>query len=92
MRLLDDVCADPSVEVFDFGFGDAFYKQRLGDRKKLEEDVLVFASSLRGVRVNLTRTAVLKAAAVARAVAERHRRCRVSSARWRSRLSAEATR
>lgn len=92
MRLLDDVCADPSVELFDFGFGDAFYKQRLGDRKKLEEDVLVFASSFRGARVNLTRTAVLKAAGVARAVAERAPALQGLKRKWRSRLSAGATR
>ena len=66
----------PSVEVFDFGFGDAFYKA-LGDPKKLEEDVLVFASSPRGVRVNLTRTAVLKAAPSRAPLPNGHRRCRV---------------
>jgi CelD/BcsL family acetyltransferase involved in cellulose biosynthesis len=88
LRLLDDVCRDPSVEEFDFGFGDAFYKQRLGDRSKVEEDVLIYAPSLRGARVNVTRTAVLKAAGLARQFAERAPALHGLKRRWRSRLSA----
>jgi CelD/BcsL family acetyltransferase involved in cellulose biosynthesis len=59
LRLLEDLCADPSVEVLDFGFGDAEYKRRFGDEAWEEADVAVFAPSLTGVRVNAVRTVVV---------------------------------
>jgi CelD/BcsL family acetyltransferase involved in cellulose biosynthesis len=58
-RLIEDACADPEISLLDHGFGDADYKRRLSDRSWLEEDVLVFSSSWKGVRANVSRTAVL---------------------------------
>ena len=58
-RLIEDACADPDITLLDHGFGDADYKRRLSDRSWLEEDVLVFSRSWKGVRANVSRTAVL---------------------------------
>jgi CelD/BcsL family acetyltransferase involved in cellulose biosynthesis len=67
-RRLEDACDDPTVTVADFGFGDAEYKRHVADRSFLEEDVLVYAPSFRGIRANVSRTAVLGTAALGRRV------------------------
>lgn len=59
MKLIEDLCADPEITVLDFGFGDAEYKRRFGDRSWQEADIHVFALRARPVAINLTRTAVL---------------------------------
>ena len=91
MRMVDDLCRDETVQEIDFGIGDAEYKRHFGTESWLEEDALVFAPSFRSVRVNLTRTAVLRAAGAARSVAERAPALRGVKRRWRSRLSARGT-
>jgi CelD/BcsL family acetyltransferase involved in cellulose biosynthesis len=58
MRAIADLCADPGVDHCDFGFGDSEYKRRFSDEEWDEADVLVFAPTLRGLRLNLARTAV----------------------------------
>lgn len=65
-KRIEEACADPHVSLADYGFGDAEYKRHVADRSWLEEDVLVYATSVKGVRTNLTRTAVLGVAGVAR--------------------------
>ena len=40
------------------GFGESEYKRRFGSESWEEEDVLIFAPTVRGVRINATRTAV----------------------------------
>jgi CelD/BcsL family acetyltransferase involved in cellulose biosynthesis len=60
MRMVEDLAADPSIDLLDFGFGDADYKELFGSRTIEEEDVRVYAPSLRAIRINLTRGAVVK--------------------------------
>jgi CelD/BcsL family acetyltransferase involved in cellulose biosynthesis len=87
MRMIDDVCKDDDVRVVDFGIGDAEYKRHFGSESWLEEDGLLFAPTLRGVRVNLTRAALIQAATAARNVAESAPALRNVKRRWRARLS-----
>ena len=87
MKAIEELCEDDEVETIDFGFGDAEYKRRFGTERWEEEDVLVYAPTLRGARVNLTRTAVLRAAGLARRVAEGAPALQGLKRRWRSRLS-----
>jgi CelD/BcsL family acetyltransferase involved in cellulose biosynthesis len=56
LRLIEDLCADPEVDILDFGFGDADYKERLASDCWEEEDVLIFAPTVRGVGLNAVRT------------------------------------
>lgn len=58
MKLVADLCEDPSVSVLDFGFGDAEYKRRFGDRSWREADIHVFARRPRPVALSLARTTV----------------------------------
>jgi CelD/BcsL family acetyltransferase involved in cellulose biosynthesis len=89
MRVIADLCADPDVDACDFGFGDSEYKRRFGSEEWDEADVLIFAPSFRGLRLNVGRTAVALADrgirnVVARAgVEERIKRA------WRRRLAGD---
>jgi CelD/BcsL family acetyltransferase involved in cellulose biosynthesis len=87
MKAVEDLCGDEAVDTLDFGFGDAEYKRRFGTDRWEEEDVLVYAPTFRGLRVNLTRTVVLKSAAAARRAGERTPALQNLKRRWRSRLA-----
>jgi CelD/BcsL family acetyltransferase involved in cellulose biosynthesis len=87
MKAIEDLCGDEAVDTLDFGFGDAEYKRRFGTHRWEEEDVLVYAPTFRGLRVNLTRTVVLKSAALARRAGERTPALQNLKRRWRSRLA-----
>jgi hypothetical protein len=66
MRVIEGACADPSLRTLDFGPGDAAYKQQFSNRSRLERNVVIFAPSLRGRRINATRTAILAPARLGR--------------------------
>jgi CelD/BcsL family acetyltransferase involved in cellulose biosynthesis len=84
--LIEEACEDPELHVLDHGYGDADYKRRLSDRSWLEEDVLVYAGSWKGVRTNVGRTAVLGTAKLGqRALRDRDSVMRVKRW-WRDRL------
>jgi len=69
LRILEDLCADPTIRTLDFGFGDAEYKERLSNRGWSDTDVAIYARTWRGLRANAGRTAVLGADQLARRVA-----------------------
>ncbi len=87
MRVFADLCSDPEVDACDFGFGDSEYKRRFSNEEWAEADVLVFAPTLKGLRLNAGRTAVrladrgLRAAAAKTGIGEPLKRA------WRRRLS-----
>lgn len=66
MQVIAQLCQDPDVSIFDFGFGDAQYKRQFSDESWYESDVAIFAPTIRAMRINVTRTAVLAAALGAR--------------------------
>jgi hypothetical protein len=51
-RVLSELAADPAVEGFDYGFGDAQYKQSLSDSSTDTADVLGFAPRPRPLLLN----------------------------------------
>jgi CelD/BcsL family acetyltransferase involved in cellulose biosynthesis len=88
LRLLEDLCADPTIRTLDFGFGDAEYKQRLSNRGWFDVDVTIYARTWRGLRANAGRTAVLAADHLARRAAARlasEDRVAQLKRRWRER-------
>ena len=87
MRVVEDLCADDGIDVLDYGFGDAEYKRRFGSESWEERDVLLFAPTLRGLRLRLTRRAVTGAVRLAKAGLERAGIERRVKQRWRRRLS-----
>jgi CelD/BcsL family acetyltransferase involved in cellulose biosynthesis len=90
MKMLEDLCTDDAVDHVDYGIGGAEYKRHFANQCWLEEDDLVFAPSFRGVRINLTRTAILSMIDGARATADRTPVLRVLKRRWRTRLATQA--
>ncbi len=89
LRAFADLCTDPAVRRFDFGSGDAEYKQRFGDTCIEEADVVMFAPRPRPVAVNLARAAVQSADRGARRVLGGERTRRLKRA-WRERLARRA--
>jgi CelD/BcsL family acetyltransferase involved in cellulose biosynthesis len=68
LRAIEDAIADPELRIVDFGQGDAAYKQQLAGESELERDLVVFAPTLRGLRINAVRTPILGGALLARRV------------------------
>ena len=89
IRMIADLCEDEAVTLLDFGFGDAEYKRRFANQRWDEGDVLVYAARFRPVRINLTRTALIKTTRAAMAIAKRLGVFGAMKNRWRSRLRTE---
>jgi hypothetical protein len=88
MKLVEDLCEDPKITLLDFGFGDAEYKRRFGDRSWHEADVLIYARRPRPILINIVRTAFLGANAAALALGKRTGVLSRIKNWWRSRLRA----
>ncbi len=58
-KLVERLCEDESIAALDFGLGDAEYKRRFGDESWSERDAMLFAPSLKGLRVNAVRSTLL---------------------------------
>ena len=51
LKIIEDLCNN-NIKTFDFGFGDAFYKQRFGDQQWVESSVYLFSPTLKGILLN----------------------------------------
>jgi hypothetical protein len=91
LKMVEDLCADDSVQVLDFGPGESEHKRHFCDRWWYEAEVYLFAPRFRPRFVNVARTAILGAndglasAARATGVVGRVKR------RWRDRATARGT-
>jgi CelD/BcsL family acetyltransferase involved in cellulose biosynthesis len=83
MRVIDDAISDPDLHVLDFGPGDAAYKQQFSNESRQERNVVVFAPTLRGRRLNATRTLVLAPARGARRLLDETGLTDKVKTRWR---------
>jgi CelD/BcsL family acetyltransferase involved in cellulose biosynthesis len=90
MRVIADLCADPDVEACDFGFGDSEYKRRFSNEEWDEVDVLIFAPTLKGLRLNAGRRAVGIADRGLRTLANQTGLAEPLKRAWRRRLSSSA--
>lgn len=86
LRMVEDLCADPDAEELDWGSGNADYKHFFATHGWLEQDVVLFAPTFRGVRLNLVQKALTVAADGARRAARRVPALDVKR-RWRRRLA-----
>jgi CelD/BcsL family acetyltransferase involved in cellulose biosynthesis len=82
MRMFCDLCADPAIGHFDFGYGDADYKRRCATYSWEESDLVVYAARPRPLFANAVHTLVASADALARRVGGKERIARVKR-RWR---------
>jgi CelD/BcsL family acetyltransferase involved in cellulose biosynthesis len=67
MRVIEDACSDPALRRLDFGPGDASYKEQFSNESRRERNLVLFAPNLRARRINVTRSAILGPARLARA-------------------------
>ena len=87
MRVIEDLCADPTVHTLDYGFGDAEYKRRFGTDSWEESNLLVFAPRPRALAINLWRSAVLAAVGATRTALTRAGVLDRIKQGWRRRLA-----
>ena len=58
LKVLESLCADPSIEMIDFYFGDAWYKKSYGTEHWPEASAYIFAPRLYPVIINVLRNSV----------------------------------
>jgi hypothetical protein len=72
-KVLEELAADPDVEAFDYGFGDAQYKQSLSDSSVDVADLLAFAARPRPFLLNSLNLSSAAAISVAKRVIGKER-------------------
>jgi CelD/BcsL family acetyltransferase involved in cellulose biosynthesis len=88
LRVIEDAIADPDLHMVDFGPGDAAYKQQFSSESRQERNVVVFAPTFRGRRLNASRTLILAPARGARLLLDETGLTTRVRARWRRRVQA----
>ena len=58
LREIESLCCEGSIEIYDFGYGDAFYKRQFSEKKWNDAEVYVFAPTLKGVQLNFMRSLI----------------------------------
>jgi CelD/BcsL family acetyltransferase involved in cellulose biosynthesis len=89
IKMIEHLCTAGGIRGIDFGFGDAEYKQRYGDRNWSESDLYLFAATPGMLLANTMR----KSAALLRSITEKalQRFDLLSTIKKKWRLSAEKT-
>ena len=59
LKVVESLCADPSIEMIDFYFGDAWYKKSYGTEHWSEASAYIFAPKLRMILINLLRSSTM---------------------------------
>jgi hypothetical protein len=85
LKAFDDLCADETARIVDFGIGEADYKERFGTTSVREGSVIVYAPTFRGARLNLTRTALQTSIRATKRIAGRGKLARSLRRRFRER-------
>lgn len=87
LSMIEDLCADDRVETVDFGLGDAEFKRRLSTRGWKEANVFVFAPTLRGKRLNLIHSVVIRSSQLIHDLGQRAGILAGIKRRWRARIA-----
>jgi hypothetical protein len=53
IKMIEDLCSLRNIRYLDFGFADAPYKSRFGNENWQEATVNIFASNLKGIKLNM---------------------------------------
>jgi hypothetical protein len=92
LKYLEQLCADSSVGLIDFGFGDAEYKRRFGSDCWEEANIYIFAPCFRSVFINVVQTIVMMVSIAAEKVLKRTGLLRMVKRWWRDELREGAKR
>jgi len=86
MRVIADACADPGLDVLDFGPGRSEYKRHFSNEGYEERNIVVYAPALRPRSINVARTAILGLSAGARRALDATGGTTRLKTAWRARL------
>ena len=87
LKVVESLCADPSIEMIDFYFGDAWYKKSYGTEHWPEASAYIFAPKLRMILINLLRSSMMCVNAGLEYVASKINTVDWIKRKWRSRLT-----
>ncbi len=90
LKVLESLCEDPSIHMYDFYFGDAEYKKRYGTTHWPEACIFIFAPRLYPVSVNALRCAVAGTNATLAYVVNKFSSAGWIKRKWRNLLSGTA--
>jgi len=90
MKALDDLCQDDEARVVDRGTGEGPHKERFATNSWPEGNVIVYAPTFRGARINLTRTVFEWLIGTTKRVAGRGELARSLKKRFRRRASSSS--
>jgi hypothetical protein len=84
MKLIESVYHDAEkIDNIDFGFGDAPYKERFGNKHWNEATIYLFAPTFKGFRINVVRSLIIGLALVAESVLKRMNMMQKVKKYWR---------
>jgi hypothetical protein len=86
MKMIEDLI-NKEVKEVDFGFGDAFYKQRFGDQNWRETSLYIYSRTLDGIKLNIMRTSTTIINECAKKILNSLNILRVIKKRWRAQLA-----
>ncbi len=90
MKMIEDFCA-AGIREIDFGFGEGRYKERFGNYQTMESSVQIFAASLKGFALNITRTTAVLVDNALKKTLERGNLLGTVKKLWRGSLARQAT-
>jgi hypothetical protein len=85
MKMLEDLCRI-GVKVVDFGFGDALYKRRFGNRSWEETSVFLFPPTCKGIALNTAKSLTAGLSEIGNRLLSRSGALQHIKTRWRNRL------
>ena len=86
VRAMDELVGE-GIRTLDFGFGDAHYKQRFGEKSRQETTIQIFGSGLNGSALSTTMKIFFMIDTIARRIIKRVGYIDNLKKRWRARLS-----
>jgi hypothetical protein len=91
LKVFKDLMDTTTIRIFDYGFGEAVYKERFGTDFSLEGSVYIFAKRFRPAVVNALRTVIGVSNQLAAATARKLGVVLKAKRWWRGRLSANVS-
>jgi len=85
MKMVEDLCK-MGIKALDFGFGDALYKQRFGNKNWEEASVYIFSPTIRGAALNIAKSLAEGVSMLGNTFLHRMNALQKFKTMWRNRL------
>ena len=87
LKVLEYICNDEDIEIFDFGFGDAEYKDIYSDKQWQEASIYIFAPRFYPAFINILRTNIAALNSILEYVVKKSSLTNRIKRLWRNKLS-----